>query len=85
MGLNFHRDTSSNNYHTCAVCRKDQSSESIKELTNQKANLSTCHHSSKHSGAVLGGSASGQEAKDGRARASANACREAKQGLVPLD
>ncbi len=33
-------------------------------LTNQKACLSTRHDSSKYGGAVLGGRASGQEAKD---------------------
>lgn len=53
-----------------------------KQLTNQKTSLSTCHHSSKHSGPVLGGSASGQEAKDGRARTRADAYREDKRALV---
>lgn len=58
-----------------AACLEYFSSESSRSLTNQKAGLSTCHDSSKHSGAVLWGSVSGQEAKNSRASACANACK----------
>lgn len=50
-----------------------------KQLTNEKPGLPTCHHSSEHGGPVLGGRASGQEAKDGGARTRADACRQDKQ------
>lgn len=42
----------------------NMSSDSSRALTNQKASLPTSHDSSKYGGTVIGGRASGQEAKD---------------------